>query len=86
MNMKYILLLTAFLSIHAIAHECVLSAETSTQEKIQTAFQTSNSSDCRDLASKIKDNHFFGLIDENTEVMKIKYIFRDETGPIKEEI
>jgi len=84
--MKYIILISLLLSLKAIANECLLSAETHMKEKIQTAFQTSTSSDCRDLASKIKDNHFFGLIDENTEVMKIKYIFRDETGPIKEEI
>lgn len=85
-DMKYILILTAILSFNTHASECVLSAGTHEDEKIQTSFQTSTSSECRDLASKIKENHFFGLIDENTELVNIKYIFQDETGATKEEI
>jgi hypothetical protein len=58
--------------------------KTQTKEKLETAFQTKNITECRELALKTKENHFFGLLEKDSEVIELKYLFKDENGPIKE--
>ena len=72
------------MSINASAEECALTVTTQTKEKIETAFQTKNITECRELALKTKENHFFGLLEKDSEVIELKYLFKDENGPIKE--
>ena len=82
--MKYILIASILMSINASAEECALTVTTQTKEKIETAFQTKNITECRELALKTKENHFFGLLEKDSEVNELKYLFKDENGPIKE--
>jgi hypothetical protein len=72
------------MSINASAEECALTVTTQTNEKIETAFQTKNNTECRELALKTKENQFFGLLEKDSEVIELKYLFKDENGPIKE--
>ena len=82
--MKYILIASILMSINAQAQECTLTVKTQTKEKLETAFQTKNITECRELALKTKENHFFGLLEKDSEVIELKYLFKDENGPIKE--
>jgi hypothetical protein len=82
--MKYILIASILMSINAQAQECTLTVKTQTKEKLETAFQTKNITECRELALKTKENHFFGLLEKDSEVIELKYLFKHENGPIKE--
>jgi hypothetical protein len=72
------------MSINAWAEECALTVTTQTNEKIETAFQTKNITECREMALKTNGNQFFGLLEKDSVVIELKYVFKDENGPIKE--
>ena len=87
--MKPLILGLFFLSFAAHAENCKIVAVVDDGQEVFTAkikLKVATASDCKDSASSIEKNHFFGAFTKQEKILKAKYKFRKGLKKIKGEV
>lgn len=85
MLMKYLFLLTLFISV-AEAGECKLTGITRSCQKLETKFEMGGMDDCLRLAKKTGDDQFFQLVEKDDRLTKTIISFKKDSDVTKDEV